>query len=74
MKLLNFRLPRERPGRTTSHPVRTIGLPGKFSDTPGEVPRGAPLYGQHNREVLREHGFGDDEIDDVLAERAVAES
>jgi crotonobetainyl-CoA:carnitine CoA-transferase CaiB-like acyl-CoA transferase len=55
-------------------PVRTIGLPVKFSDTPGEVARGAPLYGQHTREVLREHGFADDEIDSLLAEGAVAET
>jgi crotonobetainyl-CoA:carnitine CoA-transferase CaiB-like acyl-CoA transferase len=55
-------------------PVRTIGLPVKFSDTPGEVIRGAPLYGQHTREVLRERGFADDEIENLLAEGAVAET
>jgi crotonobetainyl-CoA:carnitine CoA-transferase CaiB-like acyl-CoA transferase len=55
-------------------PVRTIGLPVKFSDTPGEAARGAPLYGQHTREVLREHGFADDEIESLLAEGTVAET
>jgi len=45
----------------------------KFSDTPGEVARGAPLYGQHTREVLRAHGFADAEIDALLAEGAIAE-
>jgi crotonobetainyl-CoA:carnitine CoA-transferase CaiB-like acyl-CoA transferase len=45
----------------------------KFSDTPGEVASGAPLYGQHTREVLREHGFADDEIERLLAEGAIAE-
>jgi crotonobetainyl-CoA:carnitine CoA-transferase CaiB-like acyl-CoA transferase len=54
-------------------PVRTIGLPIKFSDTPGAVARGAPLYGQHTREVLRAHGFADDEIEDLLAAGAIAE-
>jgi crotonobetainyl-CoA:carnitine CoA-transferase CaiB-like acyl-CoA transferase len=54
-------------------PVRTIGLPVKFSDTPGAVARGAPVYGQHTREVLREHGFADAEIDALLAEGAIAE-
>ena len=54
-------------------PVRTLGLPVKFSDTPGKVARGAPLYGQHSREILREHGFADDEIDQLLAEGAIAE-
>jgi crotonobetainyl-CoA:carnitine CoA-transferase CaiB-like acyl-CoA transferase len=53
-------------------PVRTIGLPVKFADTPGKVARGAPLYGQHTREVLREHGFSDVDIDALLAERAIA--
>jgi crotonobetainyl-CoA:carnitine CoA-transferase CaiB-like acyl-CoA transferase len=42
--------------------VKTLGLPVKFSDTPGKVRTGAPLYGQHTREVLREHGFSDREI------------
>jgi crotonobetainyl-CoA:carnitine CoA-transferase CaiB-like acyl-CoA transferase len=55
-------------------PVRTIGLPVKFSDTPGEIARGAPLYGQHTREVLREHGFAHDEIESLLAEGAIAET
>jgi crotonobetainyl-CoA:carnitine CoA-transferase CaiB-like acyl-CoA transferase len=54
-------------------PVRTIGLPVKFSDTPGEVAHGAPLFGQHTDEILRECGFADAEIDDLLAEGAVAD-
>src|ERR1700736_5980929 len=33
--------------------VATIGLPVKFSSTPGGIARGAPIYGQHTREVLR---------------------
>jgi crotonobetainyl-CoA:carnitine CoA-transferase CaiB-like acyl-CoA transferase len=53
-------------------PVRTIGLPVKFSETPGEVRHGAPLYGQHTREVLREQGFADDEIEGLLSEGAIA--
>jgi crotonobetainyl-CoA:carnitine CoA-transferase CaiB-like acyl-CoA transferase len=43
--------------------VKTIGQPVKFSQTPSRVRRGAPLYGEHTREVLREHGFSDGEID-----------
>jgi crotonobetainyl-CoA:carnitine CoA-transferase CaiB-like acyl-CoA transferase len=53
--------------------VRTLGLPVKFSDTPGGVRHGAPLLGQHTREVLREFGFADAEIDGFLAEGAVAQ-
>jgi crotonobetainyl-CoA:carnitine CoA-transferase CaiB-like acyl-CoA transferase len=52
-------------------PVRTLGLPVKFSDTPGKVRTGAPLYGQHTREILEAHGFDDAEIESLLAERAI---
>jgi crotonobetainyl-CoA:carnitine CoA-transferase CaiB-like acyl-CoA transferase len=47
---------------STVGPVKTIGLPVKFSGTPGKVRTGAPAYGEHTREVLREYGFSDDEI------------
>src|SRR5207302_6747220 len=43
--------------------VATIGLPVKFSSTPGGIGRAAPVYGEHTREVLREYGFADAEID-----------
>jgi crotonobetainyl-CoA:carnitine CoA-transferase CaiB-like acyl-CoA transferase len=52
-------------------PVRTLGLPVKFSDTPGKVRAGAPLYGQHTREILAEHGFSAAEIEALIAEGAV---
>jgi crotonobetainyl-CoA:carnitine CoA-transferase CaiB-like acyl-CoA transferase len=53
-------------------PVRTLGLPVKFSDTPGKLAAGAPVFGQHTREVLRAHGFTAAEIEALLAEGAVA--
>src|SRR5258708_734289 len=44
----------------TTHPadvkVESIGLPIKFSETPGSVTPAAPVLGQHTPEVLREHG------------------
>jgi len=43
-------------------PVKTIGLPVKFSRTPGKVCKGAPVYGEHTRAVLKDHGFGEEEI------------
>jgi len=59
----------------TAHPtagkVKAIGLPIKFSDTPGGMRRAAPLLGQHTREVLREHGFSDAEIDQMAAQGAI---
>ena len=56
---------------TTLGAVRTLGLPIKFSDTPGGPRRGAPLLGEHTREVLAEHGFAPQEIDQLVAEGAV---
>jgi crotonobetainyl-CoA:carnitine CoA-transferase CaiB-like acyl-CoA transferase len=53
-------------------PVETLGLPVKFSDTPGKVAKGAPLYGQHTREILRAQGFGEAEIEALLADGAIA--
>src|SRR5229473_568773 len=59
----------------TTHPtagqVKAIGLPIKFSDTPGGVRHAAPLFGQHTREVLRENGFSDGEIDQLLSQGVI---
>jgi crotonobetainyl-CoA:carnitine CoA-transferase CaiB-like acyl-CoA transferase len=55
----------------TLGPVKTLGLPVKFSHTPGQVRTGAPLYGQHTREILAEHGFSREEIAAFEREGAV---
>jgi crotonobetainyl-CoA:carnitine CoA-transferase CaiB-like acyl-CoA transferase len=55
----------------TAGPTKAIGLPIKFSDTPGGVRRAAPLFGQHTQEVLREHGFSDAEIDRMAEQGAI---
>jgi crotonobetainyl-CoA:carnitine CoA-transferase CaiB-like acyl-CoA transferase len=41
----------------TSGEVQCIGLPVKFTDTPGGVRGPAPTLGQHTDEVLAEYGF-----------------
>jgi crotonobetainyl-CoA:carnitine CoA-transferase CaiB-like acyl-CoA transferase len=51
--------------------TRAIGLPVKFSETPGMVMTSAPLFGQHTREVLAEVGYRDDEIGKLLDEGAI---
>jgi crotonobetainyl-CoA:carnitine CoA-transferase CaiB-like acyl-CoA transferase len=51
--------------------VKSIGLPIKFSETPGAVIRPAPQFGEHTRDVLREHGFSETEIDELAASGAV---
>jgi crotonobetainyl-CoA:carnitine CoA-transferase CaiB-like acyl-CoA transferase len=56
---------------TSIGPVKTLGLPVKFSRTPGKVRTGAPLYGEHTREILSEHGFSGEEIDTFVREGAV---
>jgi len=48
----------------------TTGLPVKLADTPGAIGRRPPLHGEHTREVLREAGYADAEID-ALAARGV---
>ncbi|NQU59842.1 MAG: CoA transferase [Rhodospirillales bacterium] len=52
-------------------PVKTLGLPVKFSETPGGVVTGAPVYGQHTREVLAEYGFDEAAVEDLIAKGAV---
>jgi crotonobetainyl-CoA:carnitine CoA-transferase CaiB-like acyl-CoA transferase len=51
--------------------VKTIGLPVKFSATPGKVARAAPILGEHSRDILAEHGYAAAEIEALAAERAV---
>ncbi len=59
----------------TNHPVagrvETLGLPVKFSDTPGGIRGPAPVLGQHSREVLGEYGYGAAEVDALIAEGVV---
>ena len=51
--------------------VKSLGLPVKFSSTPGKVRTGAPLFGQHTREVLSEVGFSPEEIETMVRDGAV---
>jgi crotonobetainyl-CoA:carnitine CoA-transferase CaiB-like acyl-CoA transferase len=51
--------------------VKTVGLPVKFSATPGGPRFGAPIYGEHTAQVLREHGFSDAEIERMTKSGAI---
>lgn len=55
----------------TQHPVEgdvvVTAIPGRFSETPPNVHRLWPTLGEHNREVFREAGFTEAEIDEIVA-------
>lgn len=60
---------------TTEHPtegsIRTIRLPMTWSKSFARPHRPAPNLGEHGAEVLRESGFGADEIEALLATGAL---
>jgi crotonobetainyl-CoA:carnitine CoA-transferase CaiB-like acyl-CoA transferase len=60
---------------TVPHPhggdLRVVGMPVRFSETPGTVRSGPPRVGEHTDEVLRSIGFRDGEIDAMREDGAV---
>lgn len=55
----------------TAGTVETIGLPVKFSATPGGIRRSAPRLGEHRNEVLKEYGYSDDEVASLIEQGIV---
>ena len=51
--------------------LKTPGFPIKFGATPAAVDRGAPLVGEHTREVLGKAGYSAAEIDRLVEGRIV---
>ena len=47
--------------------VETLGFPVKFGASPASVRRGAPVLGQHTREVLAELGYAQSRIEALFA-------
>ncbi|MCW2241341.1 CaiB/BaiF CoA transferase family protein [Azospirillum canadense] len=53
-------------------PVQAIGLPIKFSRTPGGVRSAAPTFGEHSRVILAELGYDAAAIDALADAKVVA--
>ncbi len=43
-------------------PLRMLGIPIKLSDTPGVVENAPPRFGEHNREILLNLGYSEEDI------------
>jgi crotonobetainyl-CoA:carnitine CoA-transferase CaiB-like acyl-CoA transferase len=60
--------------RTVEHPtegrIKTLGVPSEWSESPPEYRRHAPRLGEHTREVLREAGLSDANVDNLIADKA----
>ena len=48
-------------------PMKGIGITNRFKKNPSDIVASAPLFGEHNREVLKLWGVSDEEIDDMYA-------
>jgi len=55
-------------------PTRALGCPIHFSRTPTSITRPAPMLGEHSRELLREYGYTDAQIDGFVADNVIQES
>lgn len=70
----------EHMGMITSyrHPVagkvKVVAPAVKLSETPATIDRPAPLVGEHTREILREFGYSEAEIDDCVRRGIAGES
>ena len=60
--------------REVEHPsegrLRAMAVPSEWSESPPEYRRHAPRLGEHTREVLREAGLADAEIERMIAQGA----
>lgn len=54
--------------------IRTVGIPVKFAGTPSAIHLPAPRLGEHSAAILREAGYSDDEVADLIERRVVIES
>ena len=57
----------------TAGVIRNVGIPVKFSETPGNIRRPPPRFGEHTEEVLAEFGYTMGEID-TLRDRGIVKT
>ena len=43
--------------------MKGIGITNRFKNNPSRIVASAPCFGEHNREVLKDFGYTDEEID-----------
>ncbi|MGM8213136.1 CaiB/BaiF CoA transferase family protein [Virgibacillus sp. W0430] len=57
------------------HPIggsmKTLGFPAKYSKTPGQIKKPAPLLGQHNSDVLQSLGYTDEKINELKKKEVI---
>ncbi len=61
--------------QTVHHPragdIRVVGIPMRFSETPGTIRLAPPLVGEHTDEVLKSLGYEQEAIDGLRAEEVI---
>ncbi|HEY2335885.1 MAG TPA: CoA transferase [Burkholderiales bacterium] len=64
--------------RSVEHPsegrIKALGVPSEWSESSPEYRRHAPRLGEHTREVLKEVGFSDGQIDGLIEAKAAGTS
>ena len=55
----------------TEGKLRQARPPARFSASPASIRRPAPTLGQHTREILQEAGFGPEDVERLLQQKAV---